>query len=464
MQVTQIDADGLKRGFKVVIPADHLEMRMTERLTEIARTVQIAGFRPGKVPLKLVRKKYGPSVLGEVMEKAVNDGTQSAITENGLRPAVQPKVEITSYKEGADLEIKVELEVMPEITAMDFATITLEREKASVPDGEIAEAIDRITAQHAGSEPADKAAEDGDVLVIDFVGKQGGVAFTGGTAENYELKLGSNTFIPGFEAQLVGAKAGEDKLVTVTFPEAYGNAELAGKDAEFEVKVREVRQPKAAVLDDDFVKTLGLDSVDALRQTVREELGRELDGLARARLKRKLLDVLAANHDFQVPGSMVDHEFDAIWKQLEEDREAGRLDPADAGKSEEELKAEYRGLSERRVRLGLLLADVGRTNQIAVSQEDLNRALMNEARRFPGQEHMVFQYYRNNPEALDGLRAPLFEEKVVDFILELAKVTDKEVTPAELRKDPDEVGAEAEPDAEADAKPKKRSAKKKTAE
>jgi len=462
MQVTQIDADGLKRGFKVVIPADHLEMRMTERLTEIARTVQIAGFRPGKVPLKLVRKKYGPAVLGEVMEQAVNDGTQSAITENSLRPAVQPKVEITSYKEGADLEIKVELEVMPDITPMDFATITLEREKASVADSEIAEAIDRITAQHAGSEAADKPAENGDVLLIDFVGKQGGVAFTGGSAEAYELKLGSNTFIPGFEAQLVGAKAGDDKLVSVTFPAAYGNAELAGKDAEFEVKVREVRQPKAVALDDEFVKTLGLDSVDALRQTVREELGRELDGLSRARLKRKLLDVLATNHDFPVPGSMVDQEFDAIWKQLSEDREAGRLDPVDAGKSEEELKAEYRTLSERRVRLGLLLADVGRNNQIAVSQEDLNRALMNEARRFPGQEHMVFQYYRSNPEALDGLRAPLFEEKVVDFVLELAKVTDKEVSAEDLRRDPDEVVASAEPAAE--AKPKKRSTKKKTAE
>ena len=463
MQVTQIDADGLKREFKVVIPADHLEMRMTERLTEIARTVQIAGFRPGKVPLKLVRKKYGPAVLGEVMEQAVNDGTQSAITENSLRPAVQPKVEITSYKEGADLEIKVELEVMPDITPMDFATITLEREKASVPDSEIAEAIDRITAQHAGSEVADKTAENGDVLLIDFVGKQGGVAFTGGSAEAYELKLGSNTFIPGFEAQLVGAKAGDDKLVSVTFPATYGNAELAGKDAEFDVKVREVRQPKAIALDDEFVKTLGLDSVDALRQTVREELGRELDGLSRAHLKRKLLDVLATNHDFPVPGSMVDQEFDAIWKQLSEDREAGRLDPVDAGKSEDELKAEYRALSERRVRLGLLLADVGRNNQIAVSQEDLNRALMNEARRFPGQEHMVFQYYRNNPEALDGLRAPLFEEKVVDFVLELAKVTDKEVSAEDLRRDPDEVVASAEP-AAAEAKPKKRSTKKKTAE
>ena len=460
MQVTQIDADGLKRGFKVVIPADHLEMRMSERLAEIARTVQIAGFRPGKVPLKLVRKKYGPAVLGEVMEKAVNDGTQSAITEHNLRPAVQPKVEITSYAEGADLEIKVELEVMPEIVPMDFGLLSLEREKAAVADAEVAEALERIAAQHGGAEPVKRAAKDGDVLLIDFVGKQDGVAFTGGSAENYELKLGSNTFIPGFEAQLIGAKAGTDTEVTVTFPDSYGNAELAGKPAVFEVKVREVRQPKAAVIDEDFAKSLGVESLDALKQSVGEEIGRELDGLARARLKRKLLDQLAAHHDFPVPVSMVDQEFEAIWKQLDEDRAAGRLDPADAGKSEDELKAEYRALSERRVRLGLLLADVGRTNHVAVSQEDLNRALMNEARRFPGQEHMVFQYYRSNPEALDGLRAPLFEEKVIDFILELAKVADKEVSAEELRRDPD--SAEAEPKAE--AKPKKRAAKKKTAE
>jgi len=463
MQVTQIDADGLKREFKVVIPADHLETRMTERLAEIARTVQIAGFRPGKVPLKLVRKKYGPAVLGEVVEKAVNDGTQSAIADNGLKPAVQPKVEITSYKEGGDLEIKVELEVLPEIKPMDFAAISVEREKAAVPEAEIAEAIERIASQHGGSETVERAAKDGDVLLIDFLGKQGGVAFAGGAAENYELKLGSNTFIPGFEDQLLKAKAGQEKLVKVTFPETYGNADLAGKDAEFEVKVREVRQPKAAVVDDEFAKTLGLDSLDALKQTVREELGRELDGLARARLKRRLLDILAANHDFPVPGSMVDSEFEAIWKQLDEDRSAGRLDPADAGKSDEVLKAEYRALSERRVRLGLLLAEVGRGNQIAVSQEDLNRALMNEARRFPGQEHMVFQYYRNNPEALDGLRAPIYEEKVIDFILELAKVTEKDITPAELRQDPDEAAGGAE--TEAKAKPKKKApAKKKAAE
>ncbi len=437
MQVTEIDADGLKRELKVVIPAGQLETRMQYRLSEIARTIRLPGFRPGKVPLKLVRQKYGASVMGEVVEQAVNDGAQAAIAEQGLRPAVQPKVEITSYDPGSDLEFKVAVETLPEITAMDFATIAIEREKASVPDAEVDEAIARIAERHEDSAAVDRAAQEGDVVVIDFVGRQDGIAFPGGSAEGYQLKLGTGSFIPGFEEQLVGKKAGDEALVQVTFPEAYGNEGLAGKGAEFEVKLHEVREPQAAALNDEFAKKLGVETLEALRQAVREEIGREIDTLSRSRVKRRLLDVLAANHDFPVPDSMVDHEFEAIWKQFETDRNEGRVDPSDAGKSDDDLKAEYRMLSERRVRLGLLLADVGRSNGITVSQEDLNRALMAEARQFAGQEHLVFQYYRNNPEALDGLRAPIFEDKVIDFILELAQVADKEVEVATLRQDPD---------------------------
>jgi trigger factor len=437
MQVTEIDANGLKHEFKVVIPASQLEARMQERLNEIALTVQMPGFRPGKVPLKIVRQKYGNSVMGEVMEKVVNEGAQAAITQKDLRPAVQPKVEITSYAEGADLEIKVAVEVLPDITPMDFAGIALERETATVPDAEVDEAIKRIAEHHEGSEVVDRAAETGDVVVIDFVGQQDGIVFPGGSAEDYQLKLGSGSFIPGFEEQLTGKKAGDETVVQVTFPESYGNEGLAGKGATFDVKVKEVRAAQPAVLDDALAVKLGLENLEALRSAVREEISRELVSLSRGRLKRKLLDVLAENHDFPVPGSMVDHEFDAIWKQIEEDRKAGRLDPVDAAKSDEELTAEYRSLSERRVRLGLLLADVGRNNNITISQDDLNKALMDEARRYPGQEHMVFQYFRNNPEALESLRAPIFEEKTVDFILELAKVTDKDVTVGDLRKDPE---------------------------
>lgn len=461
MQVTEINADGLKREFKVVVPAAQLETRMQDRLAEIASTVKMPGFRPGKVPMKIVRQKYASAVMGEVLEAAVNDGAQNAIEGKGLRPAVQPKVEITSFKEGEDLEFTVAVETMPEITPMDFGKVELEREKAAVPEDEVEETLKRIAERHESSEPVKRAAKEGDIVVIDFVGKQDGVAFPGGSSEDYNLKLGSGTFIPGFEDQLVGKKAGDETVVKVSFPEAYGNGELAGKPAEFDVKVKEVRAAKPAEVDDELAKKVGLETADALRQAIRDEIGRELDGIARAKVKRKLLDVLAANHDFPVPGTMVDQEFEAIWKQLEEDRTAGRLDPADAGKSDDDLKAEYRALSERRVRLGLLLAEVGQKNSVTVGQDDLNRALINEARRFPGQEHLVFQYYKGNPDALNALRAPIFEDKVVDFILELAKVADKEVSAADLRKDPDEAAGEAAPAAE--AKPKKKAAAKKKA-
>jgi len=459
MQVTETNADGLKREFKVVVPASQLETRTQARLEEIARTVKLPGFRPGKVPMKIVRQKYAAAIMGEVLEQAVNDGTGSAISERNLRPAAQPKVEITSFAEGADLEFAVSLEILPEIVPMDFSTISLEREKAEIPAEEIDETLKNIAERNEASETVERAAASGDLVVIDFVGKQDGVAFPGGTAEGYTLKLGSNTFIPGF--QLVGAKAGDAVVVKVTFPEGYGNAELAGKPAEFDVTVKEVKATKPAAIDDELAKTVGLDSLDALKGAISEEIGRELNAIARNKVKRLLLDALAAGHDFPVPSVMVDGEFDAIWKQVEADREAGRVDASDEGKDEDTLKAEYKTLAERRVRLGLLLAEVGQKNEVTVTQDDLNKALIEEARRYPGQEHLVFQYYKGNAEALNSLRAPIFEEKVVDFILELAKVTDKPVSAADLRKDPDE--AEEGGEASDEAKPKKKAAAKKKA-
>jgi len=457
MQVTETNADGLKREFKVVVPASQLQTRTQDRLAEIARTVKLPGFRPGKVPMKIVQQKYTAAIMGEVLEQAVNDGTHSVITERNLRPAAQPKVEISSYAEGADLEFTVALEILPEITPMDFSTISLEREKAEIPAEEIDETLKNIADRNESTETVERASASGDVVVIDFVGKQDGVAFPGGTAEGYALKLGSNTFIPGFEDQLVGKSAGDTATVTVTFPEGYGNAELAGKPAEFDVTVKEVKAAVPAAIDDELAKKVGLDSLDALKGAISEEIGRELNAIGRNKVKRALLDALAAGHDFQVPASMVEQEFETIWKQLETDREAGRLDPSDEGKDDDTLKAEYKTLAERRVRLGLLLAEVGQKNNVTVTQDDLNKALIEEARRYPGQEHMVFQYYKGNPDALNALRAPIFEEKVVDFILELAKVTDKPVSAAELRKDPDEAEATDE------AKPKKKAAAKKKA-
>lgn len=461
MQVTKINADGLKHEFKVVISAGQLDEKVVARLTEVGQTVKVPGFRPGKVPMAILRQKYGNSVMGEVLEGAVNEGAGKAIEGENLRPALQPKIEITKFEQGGDLEFSVAVEVLPEISVMDLASLKLTKLVTEVDPAELEEALKNLASRRETSEaaPAKHAAKSGEIVVIDFLGKLDGVPFDGGKAEGYSLKLGSNTFIPGFEDQLIGAKAGDEKLVKVTFPAEYQAEHLAGKDVEFEVKVSEVRTAVAAAIDDELAKSVGLDNLDALKSALSEEIGRDYQTMSRAHLKRALLDQLAEGHSFVVPQGMVDVEFDAIWKQLEQDKAAGRLDESDKDKSDDELKAEYRAISERRVRLGLLLSEIGQKNNVQITQEDLNRAVLNEARRFPGQEHLVFQYYQKNQDALNSLRAPIFEEKVIDYILELAKVEEKKVSLDELRKDPDAAPAEA-----GEAKPKKKAAPKKKAE
>lgn len=463
MQVTQTNADGLKHEFKVVIPAGHLEEKVSVRLAEVGRTVRIPGFRPGKVPMGILRKKYGSSVMGEVLESAVNDGTQHALEEHKLRPAVQPKVEITSFTEGSDLEFTIAIETLPEVKISGLGDLVLEKPVAEVGDSEVDEALQNIAKRQEKTDVAAKthAAKSGEVVVIDFLGKVDGVPFDGGKAEDYSLKLGSGNFIPGFEDQLIGAKADDERVVKVTFPADYGSEALAGKGAEFDVKVKEVRKIVPTSVDDELAKGVGLESLAELKKAIREEIERDYTNLSRAHLKRRLLDQLAGQYDFVVPESMVDLEFDAIWKQLEKDKSEGRLDAADQGKSDEALKAEYRAIATRRVRLGLVLSEVGRENNITIVQDDLNRAVMAEARRYPGQEHMVFQYFQKNADALNSLRAPIFEEKVIDFILELAKVTEKVVLIDDLRKDPDDEPEVAA--AETAPKPKKKAAKKKAA-
>jgi len=460
MQVTQTNSEGLKQQFKVVISAAQIDEKVTDRLGEVGRTARIPGFRPGKVPMAILRKKFLSGVMSEVLEGVVNDGTQHAIETNKLRPALQPKVEVTSFEQGGDLEFTVSVEVLPEVEIADLSALTLEKPVSPVDEAEVTKALEDIAGRSDKTEkaPDETLADDGDVVVINFLGRVDGVAFEGGTAEDYALKLGSNTFIPGFEAQLIGAKAGDERLVKVAFPAEYGAEHLAGKDAEFEVKINEVRQVVPTPIDDELAKLVGLADLEALKTALREEIGREYAGLSRMHLKRALLDQLAATHSFAVPEGMVNLEFDAIWKQLEQDKAAGRLDPSDEGKSDDELKAEYRGIAERRVRLGLVLSEIGSKNKVTITQEDLNRAVLNEARRFPGQEQLVFQYFQKNQEALNGLRAPIFEDKVVDYILELATVTEKAVSIEDLRKDPD-----AHPDEAAvtEDKPKKKAAAKK---
>jgi trigger factor len=466
MQVTETNADGLKHEMTVVIAAADIERRVTDRLSEIGRTIRLPGFRPGKVPLTVLRKRYGPSVMGEVLERTVSDSSTEAMRERNLRPALQPKVEIVSFNEGADLQYKLAVEVLPQIELANLGEIQVERLKPEVPEEEIDRALERIAKQQRKSEPVERAAEKGDIVVMDFVGSVGGVEFPGGSAKDYSLELGSSSFIPGFEDQLVGIKAGEERLVKVDFPADYGAEDLAGKAAEFKVNASAVKALAEQAIDESLAQTVGLENLEALRQTVRERIARDYSGIARQKLKRQLLDRLAERHEFTVPAGMVDIELDTIWRQYQaqlerakqsgtestetpKDEAATPKDEAATPKDEAAVKAEYKDIAERRVRLGLVLAEIGSKNNLTVTQDELNRAIAEEARRFPGQERNVIEYYRNNPGAVDSLRAPIYEDKVVDFILELAQVTDKPVSLKELlamdeEDDDDAVAAEGE--------------------
>jgi FKBP-type peptidyl-prolyl cis-trans isomerase (trigger factor) len=614
MQVTELSAEGLKRAFSVVVPASDIDAARDKRLAAVGRDLRIPGFRPGKVPMSVVKKRYGTAVTGEVLEERVQDATRQLVTERGLRPALQPKVELVNFADGQDLEFRIDVEVLPEIPMPDFAGIEVERPRAEPSDEEVQKALDGLAARNAKLEDLaeDRPAAKGDVVVADFVGrlveasasenllatpatgslgsawrvvtnpgKQGelvgvgeedgtayadirvqpgsteaplkalrvdlhqadlpasaneaydlrlawrlvdgtlpegaagkltfsgldeagkgvnasqtdaalptdaplasqtlaadwvvpadqgvvslrpglridfreppaapftlrisapsltrageekvGEPFPGGSAQDMPIDVGGEGFIPGFTEGLEGIRPGESRTIRVSFPEGYGAAELAGKPAEFEITAKALKTRSAAPADDEFAKSLGLESVEKLREELRSSIQREYDGLARLRVKRALLDQLSDRADFPVPEGMVEAEFGQIWERVDADRKAGRLDADDAGKDEETLKAEYRKIAERRIRLGLLLSEIGRTNNIQVSQDELAQAMRNEASRYPGQERQVFEFFQKNPQALENLRAPIFEEKVVDFMLELAKVTDTSVTPAELQ-------------------------------
>lgn len=474
MQVQETKNEGLSREFLVTIPAADIGARVDRKLEEIKGQVNMPGFRPGKVPLTLLRQRYGKAVLGEVLEGAVNDSTQSTLSERELKPAMQPKIEVVSFDEGQDLEFKIGVELMPDIAPMDFSKLELTRLVAEVPETEVEEAVARLAQDFRQSEPVEeeRPAAAGDVVVIDFEGRIDGVPFEGGKAEDFHLELGSGRFIPGFEGQLEGAKAGEEKDVAVTFPEEYAAKDLAGKDAVFSVKVKELRAYAEKAIDDEFAKSLGLDSLDQLKEQVRARLGQDYGGVARARLKRELLDKLYEAHAFEVPDGLVESEFESIWQQYEQARERGEIDPEEAEKDEDTLKAEYRDIAKRRVLLGLLLSHVGDEAKIEVGQEELSRAAVEEARRHPGQEQEVLKYFQENPQAMAALRAPILEEKVVDYIVEMAQVTEKPVSPQDLLSDPDEAPAEEAEPAKAPAKKaaakkpaaKKAPAKKKSAD
>ncbi|OYW59995.1 MAG: trigger factor [Azorhizobium sp. 32-67-21] len=443
MQVTETQAEGLKRAYRVVLPASELGAKADNRLNEMKDRVQLKGFRPGKVPVAHLKRMYGKSVMAEVIEQAVTEANGKIVEENGLRLALQPRVELPQdeaevrgvIEGGADLTYTVELEVLPKIELGNFKDISITRPVVEVTEAEVDETLNRLADANRAYEAKDGAAASGDRVTVDFVGSIDGVPFEGGAGEGIQVVIGSNSFIPGFEEQLVGIAAGEERTLEVTFPEAYAARELAGKAASFQVTAKTVEAPGAFTLDDEFAKSLGQESLDKLKEQVRTRISQEHSGVARQKVKRALLDGLDELHKFDVPPTLVSQEFDGVWAQVQQDLTAQKRTFEDEGTTEEAARVDYQKIAERRVRLGLVLAEIGERNNIQVTDDEVTRAVVERARQFPGQEQQVWDYYRRTPQALASVRAPLFEEKVVDFLLELANVTDQSVTREELYKE-----------------------------
>lgn len=439
MEVTETNAEGLSRTFKVVVPASELAAKLDSRIDEIRPQMNLKGFRPGKVPASHVRKMFGKSIMSELIEGLMGETNQKAFEDAKIRPASQPDVQldgdIETVLEGkADLAYDLNVDIMPDFEPTDIKVIELERPVAKVADDDVKEALEKLAEQNVKFEARGKTAKakDGDAVAIDFVGKIDGEAFEGGSAEDQAVVIGAGRFIPGFEEQLVGVKAGDETELKVTFPEDYPSEDLKGKDAVFEVKVNEVRAPKTPDVDEEFATNFGLESLDQLKEMITQQIQTEHDGASRQKAKRALLDILDERHSFDLPPKMVDQEFETIWTQLQQEKEAGNLDEEDASKTDDELKTEYRAIAERRVRLGLVLAEIGRVADVQITDQEVQQAVIAEARRFPGQEREVIEFFQKNPGAMAQVRAPIYEEKVVDHILEVAKVTDKETSKEDL--------------------------------
>jgi trigger factor len=439
MQVTETLSDGLKRAYSVVVPAAEIESKWGAKLAEIGRTIRLPGFRPGKVPVNLVRQRYGASVMAEVMQDALSTAADQVIEERGLRPAGQPKIALAgepnvNAKAASDLAFNVELEILPEITAPDLASLNLVRYRAEVATDKIDETLATIAKQQRDTTPIeeDRGAETGEVLTVDFLGTVDGVPFEGGAGEDAKVEIGGQGFVPGFSEGMLGMKVGEVRDIDVTFPTEYHAEALAGKAAVFKITAKSLAKPIESEIDDALAVKLGFESLEKLRETILGQMQRELDGMARLRIKRELLDVLAEKADFPAPQNLVDAEFGAIWQRVEQDMKSGQIDEEDKDKDPETLKAEYRAIADRRVRLGLLLSEIGRAARIEVAQAELTAALRQEASRYPGQEMQVVEFFRKTPGAIEQLRGPLFEDKVVDYILEMAKVEDRLVAPEDL--------------------------------
>jgi trigger factor len=440
MQVTETLNTGLKRGFTVVVPEPELAQKREKRLAELGRTMQMPGFRPGKVPMSMVRKRYGSAVAAEIAETAINESSDALMAERGLRPAMQPKLQVKQAGQNSDLEFTVELEVLPEITIPGLADIALDRPVAAVTEQAVDEALAKLAAQRQTFEPVEepRAAAKGEQLTVDFVGKVDGEPFQGGTANDVAVIVAGDGFIPGFADQMEGMAPGESRTINVTFPAEYGSKDLAGKDATFDITAKSLAVAKTPDIDEAFAKTLGVESLEDLRKTITTQIEREYAQMTRMKLKRALLDALAARAEFAAPETLVEAEFAEIWRQVEQEKAAGRADPDDAAKDDETLKTEYRAIADRRVRLGLLVAEIGRANNITVTDQELQRAMFNEAMRYRDQAMQVVEFFKKNPQQLERFRGPIFEDKVVDYLLNSVALNDVTVTPEELAADPED--------------------------
>ena len=433
MKINELKSEGLNKAYKVVMPKEDFAKEIDTKLAQIAKKAKIQGFRAGHAPLSMIKKKYQNEVMGEALDDAVRNGSNRVLVEKKLRPANQPSIKILAFGEDKDLEFEMNVEVLPEIKLGDFSKIVLDKQTAEVPAEEVDKAVGYLANARKETVKADgKKAAKGDVVVIDFVGSVDGVEFNGGKGSDYPLELGSGSFISGFEDQLIGAEAGAKIDVKTKFPDNYHAKDLAGKDAVFAVTVKEVREPKKVEINDELAKSLGAESLEKLKETLASRIKADYDNASRLKLKRQLLDILDKEYKFDVPASLVDAEYKAIVNQYESAKKTGQLDAEEKGKKEDELLKEYKDIAVRRVKLGLLLSEVGQNAKISIKPEDINAAIMNEAKRYPGQEQMVLDYYLKNKQAVEALKAPIFEEKIIDHIISLAKLNEKVVSVEEL--------------------------------
>jgi trigger factor len=442
MQLTERRSEGLLRVYDVTVPAAELEQKLKAKIEEVRPRVRINGFRPGKVPASHIRKVYGPSMMQDIINDAVQKSTKESLEKAKARPASEPKLDLKSNLEQvaaglADLQFELSVELMPDFEPVELKTIAITRPITAVSEQQRADALAELVRVHRGFEEKTGAATEGDAVIVDFIGRIEGEAFDGGAAKDAQVVIGSKQFIPGFEEQLLGAKAGDAKTLNVTFPDDYPVDKLKGKAAVFETQVKTIKAPKQGEPDDAWAAELGFDSLGALKEALRQRLENEHAQQSRAKAKRALFDKLDATHSFDLPPRMVEAEFSQIWRQIEADKAEGRLDLGDTDKSEDELRAEYRAISERRVRLGLVLAEIGQRHKLEVGNEEVSQAIIAQARNFPGQEKQVFEMYQRNPALVAQIRAPLYEEKVVDYVLELVTITNDEVPRETLFADDD---------------------------